>query len=116
VGDQVHALLQLVHLLPDALLVLLEDVQPLQLVAVALAHQFGVAADLRHRHPRHPQHDAHAQPVDVVLGVHASPARSSVDLVGEDAFLLVEPQRVHAQSGAFGDLSDAQPHDPSIGS
>ena len=82
--------------------------QAFRLVAVARADQFRVPPDVPQRHSRAAQDRAQRQPVHVILCVHAAAARRAANGAEEDAFPLVEAERVHAQAGALGDLPDAQ--------
>jgi hypothetical protein len=107
-GDQVQALGEPTELGGDASVVLLEERETFLLVARARTNKVGIAAERGQRHAGGAKDDADGQPVDVVLAVATTPAGTTTDRADEDTLLLVEAERVHAQTGALGDLPDAQ--------
>jgi len=88
--------------------VLAQEREPFLLVAGAFPDKVGVPTERGQGHAGGAEDDADGQPVHVVLGVAATPARPPAYGTDEEALLLVEAEGVHAQAGPFGDLPDAQ--------
>jgi hypothetical protein len=106
--DQLEAVVQLCELVGDAPPLLVQHLQPLGLVAGALADELRQPADRRERHPRRPEQHAVAQPLDVPGAVDTAAGRVTAYLAGQQPGTFVQAQRVHAQPGPLRHLPDAQ--------
>jgi hypothetical protein len=108
-ADDPVAFLEFGELVLDAFLLIAEQFEALRFVPGSFAHKLSHAADLREWHPGRAELGADPQPVDIVRGVAAVAARVARDLLGDkQAFALVEPQRVDAETGLLRDLADTQ--------
>src|SRR6266542_4799169 len=107
-ADEVEALAELADLRGHAFPVLAQEIEPFLLVAGSLANELGVPTDPDERHARGAEVGADLQPLDVLLAVDAVPVGAPAHGTGQDAGALVEAQRVDAETGALGNLPDAQ--------
>src|SRR5215470_2628546 len=94
---------QLADLMVHRLVVCFEEGDPLGDGPVTLAAQLGIAQHLRDRHAGIAQAAQYPEPIDVVVGERAPPARRAGDVV-EQADTFVVAQRVEAESGLVGNL------------
>ena len=106
--DQIQALGEPADLSGEVRLVLAQERESFFLVADSLSDEVGVSTERGQGHARGAEDDADGQPVHVILAVDATPTRSASHGLDEEAFVLIEAQRVNAQARAVGDLSDTQ--------
>ncbi len=93
-----------------ALAVRFEDLEPLALVAGALPHERGVAADLPHRHAGGAKASDHEDGRHVPVRVFAVTGRRAVHVVQHEAVALVVAQGVRSEAGALGDFGNGETH------
>lgn len=106
-GDEVQSILKFTHFLTHVSLMLLQQLQPLRLIACPSANQLCIVSDLRQGHPRHAQSPAHADPLYIFLCEQPSPRSASYR--GWKEFLsFIEPQSVDTEPSPATDLTDRQ--------